>query len=129
MSDEFTQQAKQGQNWVQSLALQKAEPFLVAVLLCVLLSLVFAFFGPSGTEQSTRIQLDSRINPNTAPTASLIRLPGIGIVRAEAIDAYRRQFAEKDQGQPAFENTSDLQKIKGIGPKTAKNISKWLKFE
>jgi len=73
--------------------------------------------------------LESQINPNVAPTASLVRLPGIGIGRAGAIVAYREEFSKKDANNPAFRNCDDLQKVKGIGPKTVENISKWLKFE
>jgi len=56
-------------------------------------------------------------------------LPGIGISRAGAIVAYRENIAEQNTGMPAFENPNDLQKVKGIGPKTVENISEWLKFE
>jgi len=43
--------------------------------------------------------------------------------------AYRKGFSEKNGNCQAFETTDDLQKVKGIGPKTVENISKWLKFE
>jgi len=42
---------------------------------------------------------------------------------------YRKHFSEKNGNCRAFETTDDLQKVKGIGPKTVKTISKWLKFE
>ena len=74
-------------------------------------------------------ETEIRINPNDAPASSLIRLPGIGTGRARAIVAYRESFGQQEAGRLAFENVDDLQKIKGIGPKTAKNIAEWLKFE
>lgn len=65
-----------------------------------------------------------RINPNTAPAASLVRLPGIGKVRALEIIAYRQTA----QGQ-AFDSAASLEKIRGIGPKTSEALRGWLVFE
>jgi competence protein ComEA len=77
--------------------------------------------------QSCEIKLESRVNPNYAPLASLARLPGIGLIRAEAIIAYRKNFSD-NEARP-FKDCNDLQKVKGIGPKTAADICEWLKFE
>ena len=85
--------------------------------------------GLTGSGQRCEIKLDSRVNPNYAPIESLVRLPGIGVSRAAAIVAYREKFGETDGGNPVFQRANDLQKVKGIGPKTVQNISEWLKFE
>jgi competence ComEA-like helix-hairpin-helix protein len=74
-------------------------------------------------------QLDNRINPNTAPLESLVRLPNIGISKAEAIISYRENYTENNNDQSAFETLNDLQNVKGIGRTTAQNLSQWLKFE
>ncbi len=74
-------------------------------------------------------QLDNQINPNTAALESLVRLPNIGISKAQAIISYRENYAEKNNGQSAFETLNDLQNVKGIGPTTAQNLSQLLKFE
>lgn len=74
------------------------------------------------------IRLDSGINPNEAPVQSLIRLPGLGVERAEAIVAYR-EHARREGANPAFKNCEDLQKIRGIGPKTIQDISEWMTFD
>jgi DNA uptake protein ComE-like DNA-binding protein len=58
---------------------------------------------------------------------SLRRLPGIGDGRARKIVAYRESFS-RENGK-AFRNCDDLQKVKGIGPETAKDICEWLRFE
>jgi competence ComEA-like helix-hairpin-helix protein len=79
--------------------------------------------------QSCEIKLESRLNPNNAPLESLVRLPGIGISRAGAIVEYRERFGDKDGGSPVFQSCNDLQKVRGIGPKTVESISEWLKFE
>ena len=105
--------------------------FIISVVICVLSSMFFITFNFMSFSSDNRceIELDEKINTNDSPVASMIRLPNIGFVRAEAIEAYREDFMEKNGNSPAFVNYIDLQNVKGIGPKTVKNISRWLKFE
>lgn len=70
-----------------------------------------------------------RINPNTAPIGSLIRLPGIGATRARAIVAHRDAVREKTGSEIAFHISDDLQQIKGIGPGTVADVVDWLAFD
>ena len=108
------------QNRIQSFA------FIISICLAVCCSFGFA----SKLEQGqSKIELDSRINPNNTPIESLVRLPGLGPGRAGAIVVYREDFDEKTAGSPAFQNCDDLQKVKGIGPKTVQNIRELLKFD
>jgi competence ComEA-like helix-hairpin-helix protein len=113
------------QNRIQSFA------FVISVSLAVCFS--FGFISNLGRDElapdRSDIELEGRINPNNAPIESLIRLPGMGISRAGAIVAYRDGFNEKNAGSPAFKNCDDLQKVRGIGPKTVQTISEWLKFD
>jgi len=105
--------------------------FVISMGAAVLFStgfVVSSFIRYMPPQAITIVKLENQINPNDAAIVSLIRLPGIGIGRAEAIVAYRVDFARKTN-RPAFEAIDDLQKVKGIGPKTAQNINKWLKFE
>ncbi len=111
------------QNRIQSFA------FVIAVSVAVCFSIGFAVSSLLELGQSYEIGLDEKINPNDAPLASLVRLPGIGIGKASAMVAYRRDFSERNDNKAAFENCDDLQKVKGIGPKTIENISEWLIFE
>ena len=111
------------QNRIQSFAV------VIAASVAVCFSSCFVVSSLLGSEWSYEIGLESRINPNDAPAASLVRLPGIGVGRAGAIVAYRENFSEKAKGRPAFQNCDDLQKVSGIGPKTIQNINEWLKFE
>jgi len=102
--------------------------FVIIAAVCVLASTFFAFSYFSRFDKQSEIVLRDKVNPNDAPVASLVRLPGIGPGRAEAIVAYRKKFV-KTTGKQAFEDCDDLQKVKGIGPKTAEGLRKWLRFE
>jgi competence ComEA-like helix-hairpin-helix protein len=71
----------------------------------------------------------SRINVNTEPAESLERLAGIGAAKAGAIVEYRRQMREQSQDEKVFKTAGDLERVKGIGPKTVKQIEGYLEFE
>jgi competence ComEA-like helix-hairpin-helix protein len=122
-TDSFIQRADTSQNKIQSFA------FCLALGAAACLSICFVGSGFDRFEQPCEIRLESRINPNYAPPASLVRLPGIGDGRARKIVAYRESFSKKNSDDKAFRNCEDLQKVKGIGPKTAEDICEWLKFE
>lgn len=101
--------------------------FLIAVIFCTLLSIMFAAFSFNpGVDGMT--ELDGRINPNIAEQAALQALPGIGPSKAAAIVSYRQHFIG-ESNKAAFKTAEDLKKVNGIGEKTAKNIKPFLKFE
>jgi competence ComEA-like helix-hairpin-helix protein len=103
-------------------------PFIISILICALLTSLFVVpYLTRAFEKNENVLADG-INPNNASTASLARLPGVGIVRAEAIVAYSKEFTSSDSNQ-VFENCKDLEKVRGIGPTTAQKICEWLKFE
>jgi competence protein ComEA len=105
--------------------------YVISVFFCICL-FGFFIFNPVGFHAeaySSKPGMENRINPNEASMESLIRLPGVGPVRAAAIVQYRQKFLSENPDETAFENLTDLQKINGIGPKTAETISQWLKFE
>ena len=81
-----------------------------------------------GDAKAAPIELKSGVNPNDAPAGSLMRLPGVGPSRANAIISYRERF-EAENGRRAFESPADLTKVKGIGPKTAEKMGPWLDFD
>jgi competence ComEA-like helix-hairpin-helix protein len=100
--------------------------FVIASCLAFGLSL---FFAKDIESPSAKIELESRINPNIAPAAGLMMLPGIGPSRAQAIISYREQFGKDNRGDLAFRNCNDLDNVKGIGPVTVGNICQHLKFK
>ena len=108
---------------------QASLAFLVAIVIAVVLCIYFTLLVASVKKSSGAIELECRINPNDASPVSLARLPGIGLVRAEAIAAYREQFHKNGRGDFAFRNCSDLMNVKGIGPITAEKMCVWLKFK
>lgn len=113
------------QNRIQSFA------FVISVCMAVCLSWIF-ILNLTGLKSATgknEIELESRINPNDAPVASLVRLSDIGMLRAGAIVEFREKFGEAEGESRVFKDIDDLQKVKGIGPKTVQNISEWLTFE
>ena len=102
------------------------------ILMCVLAAASISlgrpwrnvWFGPTIPVDHQRAeQAEEFIDPNTAPAASLLHLPGIGPVKATAIVAYR-------QGKtlPAFRRPEDLEQVNGIGPKTREAFEDYLVF-
>jgi competence ComEA-like helix-hairpin-helix protein len=114
-------QTEARQKGIQSFA------FVISAVVCVLFCSCFLVSHLLVPGQSHEIELDEKVNPNDAPLGSLVRLPGIGTGKAGAIVAYRNNFS--DSNSPAFETTDDLERVSGIGPKTMKDISEWLRFE
>ncbi|MEZ6241798.1 MAG: ComEA family DNA-binding protein [Phycisphaerales bacterium] len=64
----------------------------------------------------------ARINVNTAPVAELDLLPGIGPVIAQRI------VDEREANGP-FKNLQDLQRVRGIGPKTIEKLGDHVRFQ
>lgn len=63
------------------------------------------------------------VNPNTDSLGSLMRLEGIGPVRALQIIQYRQQ------AQTPFQQTEDLDPVFGIGPKTISKVAPFIRFD
>ena len=63
-----------------------------------------------------------RMNLNTASARLLTQLPGIGPKKAEAVVAYRAEHG-------AFATVEDLQRVRGIGPKTVAKLAPMLFVE
>jgi competence protein ComEA len=101
--------------------------FAAAMCLCAVAGLALLAKTNGISRPEVPIEIDSRVNPNDASTASLARLPGIGQARARAIVSYRSQFPRR-QNRPAFLCPEDLQVIPGIGPATTEAIRPWLSF-
>ena len=121
--DTFSQQSETGQKKIESFG------FVLLAIFCVSAVVFLLLTGPLGSQREVAFDLDSRINPNFASVASLARLPGIGRVRADAIVTYRESLRENAAEEKAFEQLNDLQKVRGIGPKTVENMAKWVKFD
>jgi competence protein ComEA len=99
--------------------------FVIASCMAVVLGFCFTFISDSG---GAAIELESKLNPNDAPEAALMMLPGVGPARAQAIISYREQFRQNGSGDLPFQNCGDLDNVKGIGPATVSNMCEHLKF-
>ncbi|MEN6306357.1 MAG: helix-hairpin-helix domain-containing protein [Anaerohalosphaeraceae bacterium] len=88
-----------------------ASVFAAAVLFCGLI-------GFSMTTMESPVPQD-RINLNTDPAASLVRLQGVGPVLAAAIVDYRREHG-------AFVRVEDLDAVPRIGPATVDKMRDWI---
>ena len=109
-------------------SLLQVQAFLVATLLCVIGTVLFAF-GRETPPCRPAGRLEEKINPNAAPVASLVRVPQIGLTRARAVVAYRDDMRGR-RGEPSpFHCLDDLQRVSGIGPKTGSQIADCLEFD
>ena len=102
--------------------------FVAAAVIAVVFGLCFSSFGIACDGAAQKMQLECRINPNDAPLASLMRLPNVGRTRAQEIINYRRQLCYDGKANLAFRDCSDLDKVKGIGPATTREMCEWLIF-
>lgn len=68
-----------------------------------------------GIIESQDVQLNTKININTATKQELMELPGIGEVISGRIIEYRTKYGR-------FKNTNQIKKVKGIGDKTYSDI-------
>ncbi len=57
-----------------------------------------------------------QVNINTANTAELTQLPGVGVVKAERIVAFRKRVGK-------FRRIKDLRRVKGFGYKSLKKLT------
>lgn len=74
---------------------------------------------PADSMRSAKKTLTGKININTATAAELQALPKIGLAMATRIVDYRKQNG-------SFHSIEEIQKIKGIGPKTFEIIRDYI---
>ena len=100
-------------------------PFALITVLWLIAGMATAQIIRAGLGQVP--QTDPRINPNSAEWWQLTSLPTIGEGRAKAIVAYRNEWTTADG--PVFTQAADLEKVRGIGPKTVQRIERHLRFD
>jgi DNA uptake protein ComE-like DNA-binding protein len=108
----------------------------VSVILLVVLSIGFGRWmanrayvsDPQPDTPAKFDELADRIDPNTADVATLSALPLIGDRKARDIITYRKEQQARNPDQPAFRESRDLLKIKGIGAATVNQLERYLIF-
>lgn len=75
----------------------------------------------AGSHAKSKKAPNSPVNINKASAAELQALPGIGPALAQRIIEYRQQ-------QGAFKTLSDLDAVKGVGPKKLEKLSPYIRF-
>lgn len=95
--------------------------FFSGVLIC-------GFHSGRLGDDCSQLEFDvqTKININSADTTALILLPGIGEKLAARVVNHREDCGSERR---VFQKVSDLEKVKGIGPKKAKAISEYICFE
>jgi len=71
------------------------------------------------------------VDPNSAPWWELASLPDVGEATARAIVEHRARLGaerERPADEPVFDSAADLDKVRGIGPKTVTRIMPHLRF-
>ena len=106
---------------------EQTSAFVIALLGSLTLSAWFLCADVS-VHPVSNVAISQTINPNHAPAGSLIRLPGIGPARVQAIIHFRQTHKQRRPGLHAFRQASDLARIKGIGPKTVQGLDPWLEL-
>lgn len=89
------------------------------VVLCLVSASVSVVVAAESKPVATK---SAPISINTAGVTELTTLPGIGEVTAKRIIAWR-----KENGP--FKSADDLQKVKGIGPKSVQKIQPLIAFK
>jgi competence protein ComEA len=72
--------------------------------------------------------LADRIDPNTAETADLATIPGLGSKRAQALVDWRTAARTRDGQATVFRRPEDLYKVRGIGPALVDQMRPYLIF-
>lgn len=107
--------------------LRRGDQLLVALILLLAVGLGGAYFGIQKMRSIEYIDIDEvpayeyqfLVDVNRADWSELAQLPGIGEVLAKRI-------VESRAAQGPFLDHSDLQRVRGIGPRTVENLRPYL---
>jgi hypothetical protein len=72
------------------------------------------------------IDLQDRLDLNTASVADLAAIPMLGESKAELIVADRERRRQRDPQQPPFRHLNDLLRIDGIGVQTLRHMEPYI---
>lgn len=84
--------------------------------------------NPQSPAGQRALELDNRLDPNTATWEELAALPQLGEKRARAIVEHRDEWHKWHPNELAFKEPLDLVAVKGIGGSMVDNLSPFLTF-
>ena len=99
--------------------------FATAVLLWAVWCARMPNYDPDQVSSKRYDALTHRVDPNSDAWWKIAALPGIGMIKAKRIVAFRSRV----QGPSPFVRPQDLQQIRGIGPKTVARITPLLRLK
>ena len=109
--------------------LRRGDQVVLAVLVAISLTLMLAKWArlsgwgtrPVEIKRLEQHQFEYKVDVNSATWVEWIQLEGIGEVLARRIVDDREQHG-------SFDSIDDLQRVRGIGPKTIERLRPWLKL-
>ena len=124
MSRDCPSNPHRGPHWL----LRRADQVTVAVLVLAGLGATVGWWVSQGGWQGRLIEVERaeprtarfQVDLNTADWPELVQLPGIGPILA-------RRIVESRQTDGPFLDHEDLQRVRGIGPKTLETIQPYLR--
>lgn len=83
---------------------------------------------PIPNEAIRYLELQDRIDPNTADAALLAALPALGERRASDIVEFRERSRRRDPDRVVYRRIEDLMQIRGIGAAIIEQLRPYLHF-
>jgi len=85
--------------------------------------------GPDGNLSNRGVSVAKGVDPNAADWFELAQLPGLGEQTARRIIAWRQGIGDTwSLNNNRYSSPADLRRVRGIGPKTLKRMSPYLRF-
>ena len=83
---------------------------------------------PIPNQAERYLELQDRIDPNTADASLLAALPALGERRALDIVEFREKMQQGDPNRVVFRKLDDLMQIKGLGIAITRQLQPYLRF-
>ncbi len=117
-------------SWRLALLLRRADQVTLAVIVVIAFCAILVHWYYQVTigdrlieiDRAAPFELEFHVQVNEADEAELMLLPGIGPVLAQRI------VVERKTNGP-YTSPDQMERVKGIGPKTVRRLSKFVRFD